>query len=133
MNLSTWILGCGATVAAGVVASSPSFDVHAAATNRLIVAGIHVGSIADAGYNRTYEQATTRLAPRNPSVLFAPFGPKVPRATQLAAARAVVLVESGRQTTSTAVWQHRGSGTWDKAASNRTTAADAKPWQGEEE
>jgi basic membrane protein A and related proteins len=120
MKLSRWILGCGATVAAAVVASSPSFNVHAAATNRLIVAGIHAGSIADAGYNRTqhdaliylkrhlrraqvieaegvpgsaqaarvmqrmidrgaklifaqspaYEQATTRLAARNPSVLF---------------------------------------------------------------
>jgi hypothetical protein len=42
----------------------------------------------------------------------------VPKATQLAAARAVVLVQSGRQTSSTAAWQPRGSSSWEKPASS---------------
>jgi basic membrane protein A and related proteins len=66
MKLSRWILSSGAAVAAAVVASSPSFDVHAAATDTLIVAGIHTGSIADAGYNQAQHDGLTYLKRQMP-------------------------------------------------------------------
>jgi basic membrane lipoprotein Med (substrate-binding protein (PBP1-ABC) superfamily) len=64
----------------------------------------------------------------------APFGPRVPAATRRAAARAVALVESGRQATAL---ERRGSRLAAAGATREhsvdPTAADVKPWQGKEQ
>jgi basic membrane protein A and related proteins len=61
MKLSTSLVSCAAAVAAAAVASSSSFDVRAATTETLIVAGIHSGSIADAGYNQAQHDGLAYL------------------------------------------------------------------------